>query len=204
MLITIDSVCGIAIRRTLILAPLLASSDYTWDATEQFYWCSAEVNGGILCASVPALKPFFVRYLPAFVNSRLRSSNNNSKPGTSGTRGTNGLNTVVERNKERRQLQEQSYELHSQDDLSWENGYRGHKKQPDDDEAKLWNGNTTRKTGNNRTTTTVVGTNRKDMDSSSVDTDEGATRITIARNSGGSQKNGINVKHETRVEYSPR
>ncbi|KAL2833277.1 hypothetical protein BDW59DRAFT_168985 [Aspergillus cavernicola] len=56
-------VCAIAIQRTLQMLQALTSADYTWDITEQFYWSYIEVNAGILCASVPALKPFAKRHL---------------------------------------------------------------------------------------------------------------------------------------------
>ncbi|RDW69039.1 uncharacterized protein DSM5745_08799 [Aspergillus mulundensis] len=56
-------VCAIAIKRTLQMLDALTSPDYTWDITEQFYWSYIEVNAGILCASVPALKPFAKRHL---------------------------------------------------------------------------------------------------------------------------------------------
>ncbi|KAJ8110395.1 hypothetical protein OPT61_g6750 [Boeremia exigua] len=66
-------VCAIAIRRTMMLAPLMASSDYTWDAVEQFKWCFAEVNMAIACACAPALKPLFVRsFWPVDSYSRLQ------------------------------------------------------------------------------------------------------------------------------------
>jgi hypothetical protein len=56
-------VCAIAIQRTVQMLGALTSADYTWDITEQFYWSYLEVNAGILCASVPALKPFAKRHL---------------------------------------------------------------------------------------------------------------------------------------------
>lgn len=56
-------VCAIAIQKTVQMLQALSSEDYTWDITEQFYWSYIEVNAGILCASVPALKPFAKRHL---------------------------------------------------------------------------------------------------------------------------------------------
>ncbi|KAF2632806.1 hypothetical protein BU25DRAFT_427630 [Macroventuria anomochaeta] len=47
------SVYAVLIRRTAMLAPLMASTDYTWDAVEQFKWYFAEVNLAIACASAP-------------------------------------------------------------------------------------------------------------------------------------------------------
>ena len=56
-------VCAIAIKRTLQMFTALSAADYTWVITEQFYWSYIEVNAGILCATVPALKPFAKRHL---------------------------------------------------------------------------------------------------------------------------------------------
>lgn len=64
-------VCAIAIQRTVQMFQALSSTDYRWDITEQFYWSYIEVNAGILCASVPALKPFAKRHLaPIFGSSQ--------------------------------------------------------------------------------------------------------------------------------------
>jgi hypothetical protein len=68
------SVCLVAIRRTTLLKPLMISPDYTWDAVEQFQWCFAEVNAGIVCACAPALNPFFVRYVPGLLSSHFGNS----------------------------------------------------------------------------------------------------------------------------------
>ncbi|KAL4929380.1 uncharacterized protein BDV17DRAFT_290699 [Aspergillus undulatus] len=66
-------VCAIAIKRTVQMLDALTSPDYTWDITEQFYWSYIEVNAGILCASVPALKPFAKRHLANVFGSSQRS-----------------------------------------------------------------------------------------------------------------------------------
>ncbi|KAL4770456.1 hypothetical protein BDW60DRAFT_224023 [Aspergillus nidulans var. acristatus] len=65
-------VCAIAIQRTVQMLSALESKDYTWDITEQFYWSYIEVNAGILCASVPALKPFAKRHLVSMFGSSQR------------------------------------------------------------------------------------------------------------------------------------
>ncbi|KAL4892368.1 hypothetical protein BDV59DRAFT_193867 [Aspergillus ambiguus] len=65
-------VCAIAIQRTVQMLQALTSTDYTWDITEQFYWSYIEVNAGILCASVPALKPFAKRHLVSVFGSSNR------------------------------------------------------------------------------------------------------------------------------------
>jgi hypothetical protein len=59
----------------------MSSTDYTWDAVEQFQWCFAEVNAGIVCASVPALRSFFARYLPGLISVRFRSYDKSKSTG---------------------------------------------------------------------------------------------------------------------------
>ncbi|KAH8430787.1 uncharacterized protein LDX57_008450 [Aspergillus melleus] len=70
-------VCAIAIQRTVQMLQALTSADYTWDITEQFYWSYIEVNAGILCASVPALKPFAKRHLAPLFGSSQRYHDGN-------------------------------------------------------------------------------------------------------------------------------
>ena len=42
-------------------------NDFSWYAALSFMWSAIEVNVGIMCACVPALKPLVVRFLPGFV-----------------------------------------------------------------------------------------------------------------------------------------
>ncbi|KAF6836082.1 integral membrane protein [Colletotrichum musicola] len=107
-------VCGVATKRTVDLPGLLSSPDYCWDAVTQFVWCFLEVNAGIVCASVPALKPFFMRYLPSIIASRMSSKGGGvSSTGKSGR--SRDLNTVVAENIEGRRMQDEGYELSSHD-----------------------------------------------------------------------------------------
>lgn len=118
-----------------MLPQLLSSDDYCWDAVEQFIWCFLEVNAGIVCASVPALKPFFMRYLPSLIMAQL--SSNNGTPKTGKTSRSRGLDTVVAQNLERRRIQDESYMLSSRDERSISDVKRGFE---EDDETKLWDG----------------------------------------------------------------
>ncbi|TEA12395.1 hypothetical protein C8034_v006141 [Colletotrichum sidae] len=95
-------VCAAAIKRTIILPPLLTTDDYSWDVAEQFNWSFLEANAGIVCASVPGLKPFFVRYLPNFISSHITGSNNRTD------KKNLYYSTVVENNKKRRNMQSES------------------------------------------------------------------------------------------------
>ncbi|KAL4874376.1 hypothetical protein BJY04DRAFT_226121 [Aspergillus karnatakaensis] len=78
-------VCAIAIKRTIQMLDALTSPDYTWDITEQFYWSYIEVNAGILCASVPALKPFAKRHLATMFGSSQHSKNRGGGPSSGPT-----------------------------------------------------------------------------------------------------------------------
>lgn len=73
------SVVAAAIKRTVIMPPLLASADYTWNLSQQFIWSFVEVNGGLVCASLAALNPLFTRYIP-YIVSRLRPWQDHRRP----------------------------------------------------------------------------------------------------------------------------
>jgi hypothetical protein len=125
------SVCAIAVRRTTLLSPLMTSSDYTWALVEQYHWCYAEVNAAIVCASAPAMKPFFARYIPGLLSSKFGSdecSNNNKKQMPT-------LETISQK-KSRKLVVKDAYELHSRDDVSEE--MKAGKEM--DDETRLWRG----------------------------------------------------------------
>lgn len=61
-------------------------------------WSGLEINIAIICASVPALKPLFVKAFPKFISS-LADSSKRSKPGRS-THGTLPLHSFDRRNRE--------------------------------------------------------------------------------------------------------
>ncbi|KAI3556378.1 integral membrane protein [Colletotrichum abscissum] len=128
--------CVSAIKRTIILPPLLKSADYSWDTAEKFNWSFLEANAGVVCASVPGLKPFFARYLRSFISSRITGSADKS--------GKKSLpySTVIENNRKRRNMQSESYELQSHDDLPEESSGKA---KCSDDEAELCSGRRYRK-----------------------------------------------------------
>jgi hypothetical protein len=115
----------------------MVSADYTWDIVEQYHWCFAEVNAGILCASIPALKPFFARYLPGLINSSLNSRGKSDPLKNSGPYNhfDNGRDIKL-----RPDVMNTTYELHSREDISEELA-RTKRSQNDDDEVRLWPGN---------------------------------------------------------------
>lgn len=116
----------------------MVSTDYTWDAVEQFQWCFVEVNAGILCASVPALKPFFVRYLPGLINSKLRSNEpSKNKEGYNNS----GYNTIEKDSHQRSRTKKDLYELTVLDDDASSDKTR-QLPNASDDETRLWSGTT--------------------------------------------------------------
>lgn len=161
----------------------MSSPDYTRDAVEQFYWCFAEVNVGILCAAAPALKPFFMRYLPALLRSSVASG------GGTHTNGISGVESKV-----RRKTHSQSYELRSGD-----GPHRA------SDETELWTGNGSGKGARSR----VVDHSKTDLDASSLESMDarGGGRNTVVVSTGQAKVlggDGISVVKETTVDYAPR
>lgn len=208
---------------------MFTATDYTFDVEKQLNWACIEVNAGIVCASIPALKPFFVRYLPMFVHSHLTGSAR--KSGAAG--GPNGAasashrnyqtsapySTTVENNKRRRNVQSEAYELHSHDELSLSSsnemphkpggGGGGGAVSEDDDVAKLWSGNAFhRDRGQGGHRQTIIESTPRDTDGSSVGSLEGVRPavgvVGLAlpgRATSVRASGGIKVTTETRVVY---
>ncbi|KAI8313609.1 Satratoxin biosynthesis SC1 cluster protein 4 [Colletotrichum sp. SAR11_240] len=201
-------VCLCAIRRTILLPPLFQSKDSTRDVEKQLNWASVEVNAGIICASVPALKPFFMRYLPMFVHSHITGSSKKSNANYQNYQTSMPYSTTVENNRKRRNVQSEAYELHSHDDLSL-SSHEMPKAGSDEDVTKLWSGSAFR---NDRTSQllTTIESKTMDMDANSVDS---AGEIMPAEGSGAGQGSqgprrmasfhGITVttELETKVDY---
>ncbi|KAK1710853.1 uncharacterized protein BDZ83DRAFT_766078 [Colletotrichum acutatum] len=191
-------VCASAIKRTIVLPPMLG--------TEQFNWSFLEANPGIVCASVPGLKPFFVRYLPSSISSRITGSADKS--------GKKPLpySTVIENNRKRRNMQSESYELWSHDDLSEESSGKA---EFSDEEAKLWSGRRYRKDIVNERETTIESESNQHRrtcvgidDTANVVGSNGIEPASFAdKNSGRttpSTATRIQVTHENIVSYDPR
>jgi hypothetical protein len=119
----------------------MTSKDYTWAAVEQFQWCFAEVNAAIVCACAPALKPFLARYVPSLLSSHFRSKIRDDEPSKNTdpkAPPTIGLHTYG-----RSRSDKDAYEMHWRDDLSEDTSMT--KRGVNDDEARLWKGNTSDK-----------------------------------------------------------
>jgi hypothetical protein len=165
------------------MPPLLAAYDYTWLLSEQFIWSYVEVNAGIFCASVPAMKPLFMRYLPWLVMSRLRSSQENSARYATGS--------GADKQSKNRKPYGDAFELHSQPAGSVK----------EDDEARLWE----MKHSDKAEAKDVA--DRKDSDSLDSVSERylgrsGAATVTSGRYAG-QRKNskGIQITRETTVSY---
>nr|XP_036576938.1 uncharacterized protein CTRU02_13042 [Colletotrichum truncatum]KAF6783792.1 integral membrane protein [Colletotrichum truncatum] len=202
-------VCLCAIRRTVLLPPLFRSKDYTFDVEKQLNWACAEVHAGIICASIPALKPLFVRYLPMFFHSNSTGSARRSNHIYRNYQTSLPYSTTVENNKKRRNVQSEAYELRSHDDLSLSSNEIT-KNTSNEDVAKLWSGNTFRQdqTGHRMT---VIESKSKGASSYNFEsfveaqpaTESGMSsrlklpeRVASIRGSG-----GITVTTETKVVY---
>ncbi|KAF2219703.1 hypothetical protein BDZ85DRAFT_183704, partial [Elsinoe ampelina] len=62
-------VCLTSILRLHSLYNVTKSTDLTWDNGPIAYWSSVEVNVGIICACLPTLKAFAMKYFPNMLNS---------------------------------------------------------------------------------------------------------------------------------------
>ncbi|KAF5613795.1 integral membrane protein PTH11 [Fusarium subglutinans] len=109
----------VTIRRATITLPILDAPDYTWALPRQLILSFIEVNTSLVCVSVPALKPFCVRYIPFLIHPRLRSQEKNSKKSNSHSQEKRKSHT----------LDNDSYEMPHRRDFGGEN--------PQEDEARL-------------------------------------------------------------------
>ncbi|EFQ34833.1 integral membrane protein [Colletotrichum graminicola] len=197
-------VCICAIRRTTILPLLLTSKDFTFDLQKQLNWASVEVNAGVMCASVPALKPFFVRYLPIFVTSHTGSSSGKgSNPNSKGYQATNPYTIRVLDIKKPRTVQSEAYRLHSHDDISF-SSKEVPRSDADEDVVGPWPSSAFRRdcTGRRKT---IIESNQRDEDRCSVHSEvtvqsvaEGSSHQTPAQRVASMC---IRVTTETKVEY---
>lgn len=116
-----------------MFAGVMTSADYTWDIIPTYYWCYVEVSAGIVCSSIPAIRPLASRFLqPIFSSSRGRT------PGGQAEEDTPRVphSSVLAINKNRRAARAEVYGLKGRD------GSSGDMKQeelvPQDDEERLW------------------------------------------------------------------
>ncbi|KAI1449909.1 hypothetical protein F5Y02DRAFT_413586 [Annulohypoxylon stygium] len=126
-------VCCVALKRVTYIPTLEASEDYDWDAVPDMILCFIEVNLGIVCASVPVVRPFFSRLLPALLAHGCKSSGTLS----SGPESGRVIDTVEQKNIERQNLkrrnhgQDESYDMSTLSDAS-------RCLDSQDEESRLW------------------------------------------------------------------
>ncbi|PTD10395.1 hypothetical protein FCULG_00008864 [Fusarium culmorum] len=109
------SIIGVTLRRLFITLPMIKSYDYTWNLPPQVVLSFIEVNLSIVVICIPALKPFFKRYIPFLIQSKIRSQDKSPKNSSNQEKGSDCPNVI------------DSYEL-------------SHRKSdgPQDEKARLW------------------------------------------------------------------
>lgn len=118
-----------------MFAGVMNSDDYTWDIIPTYYWCYIEVSAGIVCSSVPALRPLASRYLrPMFTSSRGRT------PGAQTEDDTPRMphSSVLSMNRKRRAARAEVYELKGRDSSSGPRNTKQEETVSHDDEERLW------------------------------------------------------------------
>lgn len=141
----------------------MVSTDYTWDAVEQFEWCFAEVNASILCACAPALKPFFSRYIPGLLSSHFRSRDHHGSPKNTGPSFQSSPSHVSGQSKSN------TYEMEVHDNVSIDT--TTNQQNTADDEMRLWTRNASG--GNSMTGTSTLWTHqiyRRKRDAAALET----------------------------------
>lgn len=118
-----------------MFAGVMQSDDYTWDIIPTYYWCYIEVSAGIVCSSVPALRPLASRYLRPFFTSSLRRT-----PGAEAEEDTPRVphSSALAINKKRRAARAEVYELKARDGSSGPLNTKQDEIVPHDDEERLW------------------------------------------------------------------
>ena len=182
------SVCAIATRRTALIPHLISTQDRPWDVVRDYIFSYLEVNTGIICASVPALKPFFLRFWPSIVTSHM-TRRGRATSGSKYAPRSYGMGTVTEQNRQRRRLQLGSYVLSSRDD-----GRRSN-----DEEAKLWS----RKDGDMRSANRTNATDSVNLEMlEDISAAKGFNQTTVAVQPPRAVQGGIiQVEHETVIDY---
>ncbi|KAK6074462.1 integral membrane protein [Seiridium cupressi] len=173
---------------------LFASRDQSWTAVDDYLYSYAEINAGILCASVPALKPLFIHCLPARLRSR-KGSGRSSYP-----RGTYSTNSVVEQNRRRCRMQSESIKLSSIDGST----KHGRNFSYDEDGIQLWHTSSKEEEGLEKT---AVVASRPTMGTANSNSEEmrGDGFVYNVRAAAASPRpineRGITVTRETSIQY---
>lgn len=124
-------VCAVALKRVTYIPVLEASEDYDWDAVPDMILCFIEVNFGIVCASVPALRPFFSRVIPRVLAGRRKATDSDSSEMDGRLMHTIEQRNLERRNQGRHNMGQELYNMSSSDNSS-----KGHVSY--DEETRLW------------------------------------------------------------------
>ncbi|KAH8723286.1 hypothetical protein GQ44DRAFT_774116 [Phaeosphaeriaceae sp. PMI808] len=62
--------CAISLIRITTLRKAVDTTDPMWDNAPAAYWTVMELNCGIICASLPTLRPLISRMIPQFLSTR--------------------------------------------------------------------------------------------------------------------------------------
>ncbi|KAF2178728.1 hypothetical protein K469DRAFT_675252 [Zopfia rhizophila CBS 207.26] len=92
-------VCVVSILRLQSLVAISNSEDPTFDNPPAATWSSVEINVGIICSSLPCLRPLLAKCLPEMFSSSFQCSANSATPRSGSERGhqSNGLGTILGR-----------------------------------------------------------------------------------------------------------
>lgn len=93
--------------------------------------CFIEVNFGIVCASVPALRPFFSRVIPRVLAGRRKATDSDSSEMDGRLMHTIEQRNLERRNQGRHNMGQELYNMSSSDNSS-----KGHVSY--DEETRLW------------------------------------------------------------------
>ncbi|XXH00166.1 MHF histone-fold complex component [Hypoxylon texense] len=131
---SLDAECYDSYPAYIALSSL--SEDYDWDAVPDMILCFIEVNFGIICASVPAVRPFFSRFIPVLLSGRRKHSDS----GSSGPSNNRVADTIEKKNKERQNLKRRNVGPEESYDMSTfgTDTSRYLDSSNDDEESRLW------------------------------------------------------------------
>ena len=73
---SVDSTCAISVVR---IEYLHQAKDFTWENVASSSWSIGEVSSGIVCACLPTLRPFIMKYKPHWMGSHSGPSKFGSK-----------------------------------------------------------------------------------------------------------------------------
>lgn len=161
-------------------------------------WGFIEINAGILCACIPALRPLFKRYLPFILSSK---GNNYSK--SCQAIDNNFLSTSMKNNRRRRASLGEAFEMQ---------GHTDGRKDDGDEEAILWGMTDTTHTNDKDTAGPTLRTETSkerigsdghaDLEDAYYACQQTTKTIIEPGQLHSEQHNGINVRRETKIIFS--